>query len=515
VKKINPYFLAGALNTDQYQLTMAQLYFKHGHHEKEVRFEHFFRKYPDYVTSKAGYCINAGLEWLIVWLQNTKFTNQDIACLRSQRTSDGKRIFEENFLRWLERSSLLDSLSIEAIPEGRVVHPGIPLTVVHGPLGIAQILETALLNQLNYQILVATKASRIKMAGHDQLLLEFGTRRAQDRGVSAGVRAALIGGADFTSNVAASHFFGYEPKGTHSHAMIQFYMGLGHSEQEAFQIYADLYPDNCILLVDTINTLESGIPNAIRVFENLRKKGHEPLGIRLDSGDLAYLSIKSARMLDKAGFENTKIVLSNELDEINIWQIITQIEEEAGQYNVDPDRLIKRLIYGVGTRLITSSGEPALSGVYKLTSIHHDGRWIPTTKFSESQSKSIIPGNKKIWRIYSRSEKSDADIMALDDECLPEMETLNLYHPFDPDKHRNVNKTEISTTESLLEKIVDNGKIVYKFPSIDDIREMRIKDIASLDSGVKRLIHPHVYHVSISERLNELRQQIAGALRIS
>ena len=270
--KMNPYFLEGILNTDQYQLTMAQLYFLNGDHEQQVTFEHFFRKYPDYGTSKAGYCINAGLEWLISWIKETAFTKEDLGFLRDQRTSGGKRLFDENFVRWLGNINFLESLSIDAIPEGRVVHPAVPLVVIRGPLAIAQLLETALLNQLNYQILVATKASRIKMAGHDQLLLEFGTRRAQDRGVSAGIRAALIGGADFTSNVATSGFFGFEPKGTHSHAMVQYYMGQGYSEREAFQLYADLYPDNCILLVDTINTLESGVPNAIHVFEVLRKR---------------------------------------------------------------------------------------------------------------------------------------------------------------------------------------------------------------------------------------------------
>jgi nicotinate phosphoribosyltransferase len=515
VRKIDPYFLEGILNTDQYQLTMAQLYFLNGDHEQEVTFEHFFRKYPDYGTSKAGYCINAGLEWLISWMKETGFAKKDLGFLRNQHTSGGKRLYDENFVRWLGKISFLEALSIDAIPEGRVVHPGIPLVVIRGPLAIAQLLETALLNQLNYQILVATKASRIKMAGHDQLLLEFGTRRAQDRGVSAGIRASLIGGADFTSNVAASGFFGFEPKGTHSHAMIQFYMGQGYSELEAFQLYADLYPDNCILLVDTISTLDSGIHNAIRVFENLKKKGHEPLGIRLDSGDLAYLSIRAARMLDEAGFVNAKIVLSNELDEINIWQIITQIEQESAQYQVDPENLIRRLVYGVGTRLITSAGDPALSGVYKLTSIYRKGRWIPTTKFSESQSKSIIPGNKKVWRIYTGTGKANADMMTLVDEKFPDMETFHLYHPFDPDKHRTVNKTDIVKTESLLEKITGAGKIVYEFPGIEKIREKRLKDLACLDPGVKRLIRPHVYHVSLSEKLDALRKQIAGTLRKS
>jgi nicotinate phosphoribosyltransferase len=421
-------------------------------------------------------------------------------------------LFENGFLEWLGSTSFFDSLNMEAIPEGRVVHPYTPLTVIQGPLAVAQLLETALLNQLNYQILIATKAARIKMASRHKLLMEFGTRRAHDRGINAGVRAALIGGADYSSNVVASYFFGCEPKGTHSHAMVQFFMGMGMSEQEVFQYYADLYPDNCILLVDTINTLESGIPNAIKVFENLRKKGYKPLGIRLDSGDLAYLSIRAAKALNKAGFEDAKIVLSNELDEINIWQIITQIEEEAAQYDVDPEKLINRLVYGVGTRLITSAGDGALSGVYKLTSIYNQGKWVPTTKFSETMSKSIIPGNKKIWRIYNKSGKANADLLALEIEDVKEKDFLNLYHPLDPEKSRTIQKEDILSMEALHRQIIDNGKLVYDFPSIKNIREKRKHDIACLDPGVKRLINPHLYHVSLSQQLHQLKQQIAKVL---
>ena len=239
---------------------------------------------------------------------------------------------------------------------------------------MAQVLETSLLNHLNYQILIATKASRIKDIGRGQVMMEFGVRRAQDRGANAGVRAALIGGADFSSNVGMSAVLGYPPKGTHAHSMVQLFLALGMSELDAFRAYAEVYPDDCLLLVDTINTLESGIPNAIKVFEELHRKGHEPVGIRLDSGDLAYLSIQAAKMLDEAGFELTKIVISNNLDELIIWQILTQILEEAPRYNVDPNQLVKRLIYGVGTRLITSWGEPALGGVYKLVAVCDEGK---------------------------------------------------------------------------------------------------------------------------------------------
>lgn len=309
----------GILLTDQYQLTMAQLYYRIGVHEKPAQFDFFFRDYPNYGVHKAGYCIMAGLEWLIEWMQNVRFRKEDLDYLSAQRGRTGKPIFDQDFLEWLNDNGNYQSISLRAIPEGRVVHPNVPLAIVEGPLAMAQILETSLLNQLNYQTLVATKAARIREVSHGQLLLEFGARRGHDRGVLAGARAALIGGADFTSNVGISHALGLPPKGTHAHSMVQTFLTLGMSELDAFHAYADLYPDECLLLVDTIDTLNSGIPNAIKVFKELQKKGHKPVGIRLDSGDFAYLSIEAAKMLDAAGFNETIIVLSNELDELNIW----------------------------------------------------------------------------------------------------------------------------------------------------------------------------------------------------
>ena len=274
----------GILFTDEYQLTMAQLYFRMGMHETPALFEHFFRSYPSYGLHQAGYCINAGLAWLLDWMAEAHFRPEDLAYLREQRGAGGEPIFAEDFLDWLAASGNFDGINIQAIPEGRVVHPNVPLTVVEGPLAMAQILETPLLNHLNYQSLVATKAARIRQAGRGQLLLEFGLRRGQDKGANAGARAALIGGADFSSNVGLSHILGLPPKGTHAHSMVQAFLALGGSEEDAFQAYADVYPDDCLLLVDTIDTLESGIPNAIRVFERLQRKGHTPVGIRLDFG---------------------------------------------------------------------------------------------------------------------------------------------------------------------------------------------------------------------------------------
>jgi nicotinate phosphoribosyltransferase len=250
----------GILFTDFYQLTMAQLYFRAGLHEKTVQFDHFFRSYPDYGVHQAGYCVNAGLEWLLDWMQNAHFGTADIEYLRGQTSRSGKRLFEDDFLAWLGANGTFSGLTLRAIPEGRVVHPNVPLTVVQGPMVQAQLLETALLNQLNYQTLIATKAARMQRSGRGQLLMEFGLRRGHDRGANAGARAALIGGADFTSNVGISRVLGFAPKGTHAHSMVQVFMALGMGELAAFRAYADLYPDDCLLLVDTIDTLESGIP---------------------------------------------------------------------------------------------------------------------------------------------------------------------------------------------------------------------------------------------------------------
>ena len=500
----------GILYTDQYQLTMAQLYYRFGLHEKPALFDHFFRSYPDYGAHKAGYCINAGLEWLLDWMQATRVRDEDIAYLRGQTGRTGRPIFQADFLAWLRRNGTFDGLSLRAIPEGRVVHPNVPLTSVQGPLAMAQILETPLLNQLNYQTLIATKAARIHDSGRGRLLLEFGLRRGQDRGANAGTRAALIGGAHFSSNVGMSHVLGYMPKGTHAHSMVQVFMSLGMGELEAFRAFAEVYPDDCVLLVDTINTLESGIPNAIRVFEELRRQGHEPMGIRMDSGDLAYLSIQAAKMLDSAGFPHTSIVLSNDLDELTIWQIITQIEEEAPRYGVDADRLINRLVYGVGTRLITSAGEAALGGVYKLAAVHDGGGWIPAIKISESPEKTPNPGHKHAWRIYDGRGKATADLLSLDDEDPRQMAQIVLRHPSDHTKYRTLRREEVSEIEPLLVDVLVEGKRVYGPPSIEEMRARRQADVSRLDAGVRRLLNPHIYHVSLSERLWDLKQKMIG-----
>jgi nicotinate phosphoribosyltransferase len=314
------------------------------------------------------------------------------------------------------------------------------------------------------------------------LLLEFGLRRAQDKGANAGARAALIGGADFSSNTGISHVLGYPPKGTHAHSMVQIFMALGEGELGAFHAY--------------------------KVFEELRRKGHEPVGIRLDSGDLAYLSIQAAKMLDAAGFPDTSIVLSNQLDELVIWQIISQIQEEAPRYGVDPDHLIDRLTYGVGTRLITSEGASALDGVYKLVAVCDEDKWVPAIKISETPTKTLNPGHKHVWRVYDQRGKATTDLLGLNDEDPREMERILLHHPTEHTKYRTLDQDAISDVEPLLLDVFTEGEMVYKLPSIEEMRERRQADIERLDPGVRRLMNPHTYHVSLTKRFWDLKQEL-------
>jgi nicotinate phosphoribosyltransferase len=503
----------GILFTDQYQLTMAQLYFRQGLHDKWVQFDHFFRHYPDYGGHQAGYCINAGLEWLLDWMAGAHVRDEDIDYLRGQTGRTGQPVFGDDFLTWLRANGTFEAITLSAVPEGRVVHPNVPLTVVQGPLAMAQILETSLLNHLNYQTLIATKAARVRDSGRGRLLLEFGLRRGHERGANAGARAALIGGADFTSNVGLSHVLGLAPKGTHAHSMVQVFMALGLGELEAFRAYADAYPDDCLLLVDTIDTLASGVPHAIRVFEELRRAGHEPVGIRLDSGDLAYLAIRAARMLDDAGFSETSIVLSNNLDELVILQILIQIEQEAPRYGVDSDQLINRLVYGVGTHLITSWGEPALGGVYKLVAVRDGGDWLPALKVSETAAKTPNPGHKRAWRLYDWRGKATADLLSLDDEDPRDRDVITLRHPTEPATYRALRRDDLSEIEPLLVDVLREGRLVYDLPGLDEMRQRRVADVDRLDPGVRRLINPHIYHVSLTPRLWDLKQALIESAR--
>jgi nicotinate phosphoribosyltransferase len=504
----------GLLGTDQYQLAMAQVYWKEGLADRQAQFDYFFRRYPDYGTHQAGYCVTAGMGWLLEWMEAVRFERADIELLAGQQTSSGARRFDPAFLEWLQSNGDLSAIRVDAVPEGRVVHANAPIATVRGPLAMTQILETPFLNRLNYPTLIATKAARVEDAARGATVLEFGMRRGPHSGVHAGGRAALVGGADFTSNVALSHAVGLDPKGTHAHSMVQAFMALGLSELDAFRRFAEIYPDECILLVDTIDVIESGVPNAITVFEELRREGHRPIGIRIDSGDLAYMTIQSASMLDAAGFDDASIVLSSDLDELVIWQILSQLESEAPRYGLNAAALVARVTFGVGTRLITSYGDPALGGVYKLVAIENEaGEWEPAIKISESIEKMAVPGGKRLLRAYDYRGLATADIIAMEDEDPLQGEEIELYHPH-REVHRTLKIAELSDSEDLLEPMFANGRRTDGSPDLETMRKRRRSDLDRLDPGVRRLVNPHIYHVSLTSSVKELQQDLVRRLGV-
>jgi nicotinate phosphoribosyltransferase len=498
------------LFTDHYQLTMAQLYLRSGLAERRARFDHTFRSYPDYGTHQAGYAIAAGLASLLDWMRTVSFSDEVLDELRGIRGSTGTQVFDEQFLGWLGAQEGFSAVEVFGIPEGRVVHAGAPMTMVEGPLALAQILETPLLNRLNFETLIATKASRVVEAAMGGGVLEFGMRRAHGLGANGATRAALIGGAAGSSNVGASLDLGYVPKGTHAHSMVQVFMAALGGELEAFRAYAETYPDDCLLLVDTIDTLESGVPNAISVFEELRRKGHKPVGIRLDSGDLAFLAVRSARMLDDAGFDDVTIVLSSQLDEVNIWQIRNQIAIEAPRYGVDPDHLLARLTYGVGSRMATSHGASSLDGVYKVVAVENDaGAWEPAIKISDSPAKIVDPGIKQVWRVYDERNTATADLIALTDEDVTHR-PLMLHHPHLPDVSRTLDADHISGMEPLIEPVAELEIPDDPREVIEQARARRIADLERLDPGVRRLVNPHTYHVSHSDGVSQMKHRLTA-----
>jgi nicotinate phosphoribosyltransferase len=473
----------GALFTDLYQLTMAQVYFSNGLADREASFEHYFRSYPRYGEAQAGYCVSAGLGPLLDRLATFRFGREEQAALADLRSSSGGPLFQSNFLDWLREHGDFTSLKIRAVLDGRVVHPHTPITVVEGPLAVGQLLETALLNHRNFGTLIATKASRVKYAALSGTVLEFGMRRAAGMGANLATEAALVGGADFSSNVGASRKVGLAPKGTHAHSLVQAFMALGASELEAFRAFARVYPDDCVLLVDTVDTLESGIPNAIRVFGELRSKGHRPIGIRLDSGDPGPLTMAASRMLDSAGFEDTAIVLSDRLDEMAIARITESLSRRAE----DPDRLLGRLVYGVGTRLVTSHGAPSLDGVYKLAGIRQSGVWQAAFKLTDDQAKSALPGRKGLWRRYSPSGTALQDLVTLADEK--------------PDN------TQPRSWEQMLDNVWEGEGKLGGTDYLDDARARRRRDLSKMPVDCRRLIDPALYPVSLSIGLRTLRDQ--------
>jgi nicotinate phosphoribosyltransferase len=498
------------LRTDHYQLTMAQAYRRHGLAERRVRFDAFFRRLPDYGEHQAGYAVFAGLADLLGWMARARLGPAERDQLRSLRGAAGHPLFDEDFLTWLDGQRGWPGVRLLSVPEGRVVHPEAPFATVEGPLALVQLLETALLNHLDYATLVATKAARLRQIAGSAALLEFGLRRAQGCAADAGSRAALIGGVDASSNVATSLRLGVPSRGTHAHSFVQAVMAAGGSELEAFRAYAATYPDDCVLLLDTVDTLGSGLPNAVTVFEELRRRGSESRGVRLDSGDLAHLAVQVARALDTAGFPDATITLSNQLDELTIWQVRQQVTEEAEAIGLDPQAVLRRLAYGVGTRLITSHGAPALDGVFKLVAVESAAGWRPSVKRSDSPDKATIPGAKDLYRVYDERAMATADVMTLTDEPLAPEVALRLHHPRDA-RWRELSPDRISAIEPLLEVAWDDGEARSAPLDIAGLRRRRERDEERLDVGVRRLRNPHRYHVSLSEGLWRLVRETLGS----
>lgn len=512
----------GPLFTDHYQLAMAQVHVREGLADRLAQFDYFYRSNPDYGSHQAGFCVATGLGPLLEWMQDVHVTDAEVDALSRFTTSTGVPVFEPAFLDWLAEHGHFRDLVLEAVPEARVVHPHLPIVVVTGPLPQAQLLETALLNMLNYPTLIATKAARIVKSAKGAPTLEFGMRRGPGVAVDEAARAALVGGFVATSNVQASVALGVQSAGTHAHALIQAWMADGRGELEAFRAFARSAPDDCVLLVDTIDTLRSGMPNAITVFEELREAGHAPGGVRLDSGDLAYLSVQAAKMLDEAGFTEARIVLSSELDELTIWQILTQMADEADREGVDWPRLRGRMTYGVGTRLITSEGDGALDGVYKLVGLQDEhGEWQPAVKVSENPVKVPIPGRKRAWRVYDTRGHATADVITEPDATpFADGQPMRLHHPHRDGAFRTIAPSEVSRVEPLHEVVFD-GRTTPPTVSpsasgdLATLRRRCTDDIATLDAGVRRLVNPHTYHVSLDDRTKAVQRELVARARSS
>lgn len=468
------------LLTDLYELTMMQGYFKTGNN-RTVIFDAFHRKNP----CDGGYSISCGLDQVIDYIKNLHFSNEDINYLRSLN------IFDEDFLEYL--SSFKFTGDIYAIPEGTVMFPKEPIVKVIAPIIEAQLVETAILNIINHQSLIATKAARVCYAAKGDGIMEFGLRRAQgpDAGIY-GARAAVIAGCVGTSNVLTGQMFNVPVKGTHAHSWIMSFP----DEYTAFKTYADLYPNACILLVDTYDTLRSGVPNAIKVFKEMREAGIElkGYGIRLDSGDLAYLTKKARTMLDAAGFEDAIISASSDLDEY----LIDSLKTQGAQITS----------WGVGTNLITAKDNPAFGGVYKLAAVMgDDGTFIPKIKVSENSEKITNPGNKTVYRVYDADGMIKADLIALADEKYDESEPLLLFDPVETWKKTLLEPGEYTMREIMV-PVFKDGKCVYTTPEVMDIQAYCKKELSTLWDESKRLINPQEVHVDLSRPLFDIKHKL-------
>lgn len=464
------------LLTDLYQLTMMNGYRRCKLDERRAVFDIFYRGSGGY-----SYAIAAGLEQAIDYILNLHFDDSDIAYLRSLE------IFDEDFLKALETFEFTGD--IKAVPEGTMVFPYEPILTVSAPLWQAQLVETALLTFVNHQTLIATKAARLKECTKNKIS-EFGLRRAQgpDAGIY-GARAACIGGCRTTSNVVAGKLFGIPVTGTHSHSWVMSF----DTELEAFEKYAEIYPDNCLLLVDTYDTLKSGVPNAIKVFDKLKAQGHKPVGIRLDSGDLAYLSRKARVMLDEAGHEDCLIFATNDLDE----DILLALNSQDAKIDV----------YGIGTKLITSYNNASLGGVYKLCALEEDGNLVPKIKVSNSHEKTTNPGVKKIVRIY-KDGMAQADLICLEDETFDTSKPLTIFHPEQTWKKTTFTDYEL---KELMVQIFKDGKLVYDMPTLKEICDREDKSIASFFPEYRRVVNTQEYKVDLSQKLWDLKHKLLNS----
>lgn len=471
--------------TDYYEFTMSNGYFLNGLQDKIAVFDMFFRKIPD----DGGFAIFAGLEQAIDYLKNLKFTPEDIEYFRS------KKAFSEEFLNYLANFHF--ECDVWAMKEGTPMFPNEPIVTVRGPVIQAQLVETMVLLTINHQSLVTTKANRMVRAAQGRTIMEFGSRRAQSYDAAIfGARATYIGGCNATACAIADRDYGIPAVGTMAHSWVQMF----DNELEAFQKYAEIYPDNCTLLIDTYNVLKSGLPNAIKVFDEIVvPSGHRPKGVRIDSGDIAYLSKQVRRILDEAGYEDVQIVASNSLDEYIIRDLFNQGAK------VDS--------FGIGERLITSKSDPVFGGVYKLVAVERDGEYVPRIKVSESLEKITNPCFKRLYRLYNAdSGKAEADYICVHDEELYTKKPITLTI-FDPVATWKKKTLENVWAKELLVPIFEKGKCVYECPDIKDIRSYCAQQVDTLWDEVTRFENPHTYYVDLSEKLWNIKNGLLSDLQ--
>ncbi len=465
---------------------MAYAYWKEGIAETEAVFNLFFRKNP----FAGGYTISCGLVNVIEFLDNFKFTTSELEFLRTLKTPKGSYMFSSEFVDYL--ATMEFKCSVDAVPEGRVVFPNEPIIRVQGPIIQAQLIESALLNAVNYQSLVATKAARVCQAAGEDPVLEFGLRRAQGRdGAISASRAAYIGGCSATSNVMAAELFGIPAAGTHAHSWVMAH----DNELASFQSYANALPDNCIFLIDTYDTL-NGARNAIRVGKSLRERGKHLSGVRIDSGDLAYYSIKVRELLDEQGFNDTKIVASNDLDEY----LITSLKQQHAEIDV----------WGVGTKLVTAHDDPALGGVYKLSAIKQDGRWNYKVKLSEQAIKINNPGIQQVKRFIQNGTFVADMIFDLNGKTQPQQLMVD---PLDHTRRKSIDFNLES--EELLVPVFQSGVLKYLQPDIHEVRRNVQQELGMLDQSIKRLVNPHQYTVGLEKGLYDIKTQLILKMRKS